>query len=233
MRHHVLLFASAALLAVATSARADIIAGDNPGGPVTVTEYKANAKNGFVVNEDVSYSAAAGSWHKEFTNTGAGGVASGFDVSLDETFNNVGELAWTDWHETVLSTTTVNDDSNYPGFLFTAGSVSVYRNGGLLTPGAQYTLVPDVFMQPGSPENNGNWIGLTLLFGPGNQILPGDTLRVTKQIFEVFLDANVWMPDESAVVGQYPTVPEPSTFVLAALASMGWLALRYRRRANR
>ena len=47
-------------------------------------------------------------------------------------------------------------------------------------------------------------------------IQPGDTLKIEKQIFEVHLDGNLWEPGEFAEIAQYPTIPEPSSFLLAA-----------------
>lgn len=131
----------------------------------------------------------------------------------------------------VLSTTTVDDNSNYPGFLFRAGSLSVFRNGGILTQGMDYTLVAEEFSDPVG-GNDGDWLGMSPFFSSGSEILPGDTLRITKQIFEVYGDANIWMTNEIALVGQYPTVPEPAALVLAALGLFGWAAVRLRHHAS-
>ena len=217
-----LLFLSA-VFAVTRSvfAVAVVVVGDNPSAPPTVTTYTGGPNSGFTVAEAVFYDPAAGLWEKQFQNTGDA-ILSGQNVAINETFTNFGLQAWTDWHEQILSTTTVNGDSNYPGFLFSAGSLSVFRDGVALTQGTDYTLVTDqVFNRS---ESDADWSTISLFFKPASDIQIGDTLQITKQIYEVFGNASVWEHGEIALVGQYPTVPEPTSISLAILGAAGlWL----------
>jgi hypothetical protein len=203
------------------------------GGPSTTTTYNGDRLDGFTIQEDVAHDSSAGPWHKELVNIGTGPgnmLASGVPAAIDETFNNVGLVAWTDWHERVLSTTTVGNDADYPGFLFRNGSLNVYHNGVPLTEGSDYVLATEVV--PGQLSPDGDWEAMTIFFNSGAVIQPGDSLRITKDIFEVFGDGNTWQVGEAAVLGQYPTVPEPASMALALVGGIGVAVLRRRRRQH-
>jgi hypothetical protein len=210
------ILALALSLAAARSSFAATIGASGGGGPSTTTSYDGSRIDGFAIVEDVAYDSGAGPWQKELVNIGTGAgnmLASGTTAAINETFTNVGSDAWTGWHEQVLSTTTVGMDSNYPGFLFRDGSLNVYRNGGLLTEGSDYVLTTQVIGGQLSP--NGDWEAMTILFSSGAMIQPGDDLRLTKDIFEVFGDGNTWQLNEAALLAQYPLVPEPASISLA------------------
>jgi hypothetical protein len=210
-----------ALLAVTDSARAGILgidAGDNPSGPTTVTTFNGTMNSGFSVAANVSYDATAGQWEKDLTNTG-GGISSGQNVAISETLVNSGLLPWTDWHEHVISTTTVDGNPNFPEFLFDSTSLSVSRNGVPLTAGTDYTLVTDqVFNRS---ETVADWSSVSIYFNPASDIPVGGTLQISEQIYEVFGNANIWVNGEAAQIGQNPTVPEPASIVLVCLAAIG------------
>lgn len=219
MRHVVVLLAFVALLtAASSSAQAVVVAGDNSGGPITITNHPGDRNSGFNIQETVIYDPGGGAWHKELQNVGTGPglmLPSGQGVDIDETFVNGGVHTWTDWHEMILSTTDLGGGPNYPGFLFTNGSLNVFRNGGLLAEGTDYMLMTDTYMNQVSP--GGDWSVIWITFSPGASIQVGDTLRITKQIFEVYGDGNIWATGEVALVAQYPTVPEPPSLMLAVV----------------
>jgi hypothetical protein len=231
MRYLVGLLTSVAFLAVGASARAVVVAGNDPTGPSMATTYSGNSSGGFTVVDNVSYNPAAGTWNKGLRLTD--GTASGNEVPINETVTNAGPLAWTGWHEQVFTTTNVNNDPNYPDFLFRNGSLTVSRNGVPLTQGANYTLVTDSFFNRSSSE--ADWRSVSILLNPASDIQVGDTLGISERIYEVFGDADTWMPNEIALVGQNPTavpVPEPSALALAALGALA-LSTVARRRCTR
>jgi hypothetical protein len=59
-------------------------------------------------------------------------------------------------------------------------------------------------------------------------IANGQRLRIEKQIFEVFGDGDVWRPglENAAVLGQFPTVPEPGVTTVFATGITGLLIRR-------
>ena len=210
-------------LVTTPSALAVIIAGDNPSGPTTLTTYPGDI-SGFSVAESVSYDGASGAWHKELIN-GGNQILSGQQVPLDEQITNAGPRAWTEWHEEVLANP---PDPQFPDFLFTAGSLGVSRNGVPLIAGVDYTLVPTTANPALGVTPGGDWVALSIFFGPGALIQPGDTLGITKNIFEVFGDGNVWDSGEGALLAEHPAVPEPSSLALAAFGLIGlaWYSRR-------
>ena len=168
--------------------------------------------------------SASGAWQKELINVG-NQILSGQQVPLDEQLTNAGPSVWTDWHEAILANP---PDPQFPDFLFTAGSVQVSRNGVPLTAGVDYTLVPTVNNTGIGVTPGGDWVALSILFSPSALIQPGDTLGITKSIFEVFGDANVWNQGEGDLLAEHPTVPEPSTIALGLVGVIAALALRRR-----
>lgn len=186
---------------------------------------------GFQITENVAFDPAAGPWLKRLINGGQS-HNSGQNVPIIETFTNTGTLAWTDWHEEVRSRTQIpGGPGDEPGFLFREGSVSIAADfGGGFVPladGVDYTLVPTLYSGVPEPGNNFNWEAVSVFFAPNRLIAPGNRLRIEKSIFEVFGDADPWRPQEEAILAQYPTVPEPSS---ALLAVVGVLVAGFRRK---
>ncbi len=235
MRKLTCFLALCAVLGATRSAfAAAIAASDNPSGPSTTTHYTGNQSSGFSIVENIAYDPSAGQWQKELENVGGGGgggnILSGVHVAVDETLTNTGEDTWTDWHEAILS---MNVSPPGPDFLIDSGTMNVYRNGGLLTPGSDYSIVP---VSLANEDSTPDWIAVSIFFNPSSSIQPGDTLGITEQIYEVFGDSDIWNVGESAVLGQYPTVPtpEPASLSLAILGGIGLclLGLKRRRRSH-
>lgn len=210
-----------------------ILASGKPNAPSSTTDVNFSSGQ-FSVTSDVAFDNSAGQWLKRlFLPSDGGGASSGDRHDIVETITNAGIQAWTDWHERVVSTTMINDpNGNDPGFLFDNSSLFVYRNNILLSSGSDYLLVPQPFLF-GPPGNSGHWSAFDIFFQPGSEIQPGDTLRIEKRIFEVFGDANIWMPSEPAVIAQYPTIPEPATLLLAAISACVCGVRRTRAAKNR
>jgi hypothetical protein len=209
-----------------SAAFATIVAGDNPSGPTSLSTYNDNG-SGYLVVETVSYDGTAGAWQKELINNRNGVIPSGNQVSIDEQLTNAGPRSWTDWHEAILPNPS---DPPFPDFLFTAGSLLVTRNAVPLTAGIDYTLSTTVDNSGIGITPGGDWVALSIFFSPSAVIQPGDVLGITKNIFEVFNDGDVWDVGEFALLGQYPTVPEPSSLVLAAFGLIGLAAWSWRRK---
>jgi PEP-CTERM motif len=206
-------------------------------GPSVSTDHDGNA-NGFAITMNVLHDPSAGPWLKHLMNTGSG-IESGLLVPITEELTNIGNEAWTDWHEEIVGP--VEDNTSFgpaTAFAFERDSVDVYRNGNLLTKGPDYTLQFTLHpvVQPGpNPANHAeqgqHWQSVSIFFDASNTIQPSDTLTITKNIFETYLNGNIWSPGIVPVIAQYPTVPEPSTFVYlaAAVAVLGQRRLRRRR----
>jgi hypothetical protein len=198
-------------------------------GPNVETNYDGNA-NGFTITSNVLYDPSAGPWHKLLHNTGSG-IESGLLVPITEVLTNIGTDAWTDWHEAIIGP--VEDNTGFgpaTAFAFERDSVNVLRNGSLLNEGSDYTLEFTLHPvhQPGpNPMNHADpgqhWQSISIFFAGANAIQPTDTLTIEKNIFETYLNGNVWTPFIVPVLAQYPTIPEPATIVplTVALALLG------------
>ena len=101
-----------------------------------------------------------------------------------------------------------------------------------MSQGSDYLLTTELIFNQVSPS--GDWEALSIFFSPAALIQPGDTLRITKDIFEVYGNGKIWETNEAAVLAQYPTVPEPASVGLAlvggACAALSRLLRRKRRR---
>jgi hypothetical protein len=202
-----------------STAAAALPASPDPSMPSTVTTTDGNSA-GFAVFEDVAYDPASGPWLLELRNAGSG-ISSGDAVPLSLTLTNTGSIAWTEWHQAVASTTVTSSGVTIPGFLFVADSLVVARNGTPLIEGVDYTLTPTAHTATDGPPggtNFGHWEGVSIVFSASGEIAPGQTLTIEQQIFEVFLDGDPWRPDDVAVIQQHPSVPEPRTWGMLALA---------------
>ena len=101
-------------------------------------------------------------------------------------------------------------------------------NGLPLSSGVDYTVIPTINNTGIGVTPGGDWVALSIFFSPSAVIQPGDTLGITKNIFEVFGDSDIWDVGEFALLAEHASVPEPSTFVLgiAGLAGLGFVTLR-------
>lgn len=217
-RRTLLALAIALSLAPATGAAA-LSASPDPSMPSTITTKDGNSA-GFAVFEGVAYDPASGPWLLELRNTGSG-ISSGDAVPLSLTLTNTGSDAWTEWHQAVASTTATSGGVTIPGFLFVADSLVVLRNGAPLVAGVDYAVTPIVHTATDGPPggtNFGHWEAVSIVFSASGEIAPGQTLTLEQQIFEVFLDGDPWRPDDVAVIQQHPSVPEPRTWGMLALA---------------
>jgi len=211
---------------------ATIPASSDTSKPSTLSTY--NIASGVNITENVALDPNAGPWLKDLVATN--GSASGVDRNITEVLTNLGGVTWSDWHEQVVTRTTINMPNDSPGFLFRQNSVNVLADYGSgfvpLNEGTDYTITPTNYSGPGSSGNNGNWEAFDITLVPVRFINPGNRLQIQKQIFEVFLDADTWMTGEAARISQYPTatgVPEPmagGAVVMTALMT----SLRRRRR---
>jgi hypothetical protein len=185
----------------------------------------------FIINEDVALDIASGPWIKELRN-GDNPHSSGQGVPIIETFHNVGNLPWTDWHERIITRTSIQQPDDAPGFVFAENSVVLeadYGNGFVpLSQGVDYQLVTEPYAGPAFGGNFPHWVAIDIFFEPHAAIQPGDSLIIGKQIHEVFGDANIWEPLEIVQIEQYPT-PEPTSLALCAL---GAALMPRRRRAS-
>jgi hypothetical protein len=209
------------LLFSCVTSHAQISASDNDSAPSTVTQYFGNESDGFSLGAWVEFDPNSGPWVKQLTNEPSGSpIASGRRVTITETLQNFGTVSWTDWHEEILTETLI-DFQPQPGFLFDKNFLNLtadYGNGfqGLVG-GVDYTVTEMQYNGPGSGNTNMGLQAIWIFFEPHAVIQPGDTLKIEKQIFEVHLDSNLWQPGEFVEIAQYPTVPEPSSCLLAAV----------------
>jgi hypothetical protein len=204
-----------------TSGVSALPASPDPTQPSTVTAKDGNS-GGFFVFEDVAHDPAAGPWLLELRNAGSP-ISSGAAVALSLTLTNTGGASWTEWHQTVASTAVTSGGLTIPGFLFVADSLVVMRNGMSLTEGVHYSLTPLVHTASDGPPggtNDGHWEGVTIAFFASGAIAPGDTLTLSQQLFEVYLDGDPWRPGDVAVLQQHPSVPEPKAWGMLALATI-------------
>ena len=184
------------------------------GGPVHVS-----------IVEEVALDFSAGPWLKDLVNSTANGFNSGQNRTISETLTNAGTLTWTGWHERVVTRTTVGggQPDNAPGFLFRPNSLTLSADYGAgvvpLAENVDYTVAA-TSPPPGSGGGS-DWETITITFAPHAAIEPGDILNIRKDIFEVFGDADVWMPGEAARIGEYPIgVPEPGGLAMISAAAV-------------
>ncbi len=242
MRHS--LSALAVLIAVALflsapPARASTIgaSGDTSQASVTtiysITGTPATAAT--TLTEDIAQLASNGPWHTNLVNNTSGGpingeLFSGTNVAVTEVLTNLGAVSWTQWTEQVLSRTTIGTPNDAPGFQFRTNTISLQRDTGpgfvALVAGTDYTLVGNFAPAPSFPDG---WESFTIFLSAGAAINPGNRLRISEQVFEVFGDGNTWASGETASIAQFPgLVPEPATLGLLGIAGLTLLARRRR-----
>jgi hypothetical protein len=207
------------LLTSTAAAQVIVAASGNNNEPPTFTTHSFQG-GGFQIDEAVALDGAFGPWIKELSSASSS-FFSGQTVMITETLLNAGNVPWTDWHERILTRTTIQSPDDAPGFLFRENSLSLMADYGggfvALSEGADYQLIATPFVGPPIGINN-DWEAIDIFFEPHAVIQPGDSLKIEKTIFEVFLDANVWQPGEIAQILEYPT-PEPTSLALCALGA--------------
>jgi len=227
-----------ALACVCTTAAAAGISASGGGDGNTTTQYDGNS-SGFAIDEGVAYDPSAGPWIKQLTNTG-NGIASGNRVNITETLTNIGPYGWTDWHEEIITTTTGGGGGGgggggepQLGFVFDKDFLSLMADYGsgfeALVENVDYSVMSMPYEGPGAGGDNMGLQAIWILFEPHAVIQTDDVLKIEKQIFEVYLDGNIWQQDEFVEIVEYPTIPEPSVFVLAAIGLLSLSIGRQRR----
>ena len=233
MKHGIIAIATAFAIMVcgyhSSNANAQTIgASGNTNAPSITTDHDTQGGQ-FQINRDVALSDLAGPWEKLLKNNTASPFFSGQTVMITETLTNTGTVPWTDWHEHVVSRTTLNQPDDSPGFLFDRTFLQLEADYGSglvnLNLGIDFITFNDPYSGPSFGGNNNHWEAINIFFAPGKEIQPGDTLVIRKRIFEVFGDANVWEQQEIAVIAEYPT-PEPVSAALFGVAALGLLARR-------
>jgi hypothetical protein len=171
--------------------------------------------------QEVAFDPTAGPWHKRLlgvdggvfaaSDTGSGALAI---FSVSEYVKVGGAVPWTDWHEVIMQ----------PGWRWLddvagSGEPSFNFASGISVPGLTRTFTAPSLTSGGQ---------LDFTFDP---IAPGTLLRITKRL--VFEGLDPLLPGETYLgtldIFEHPTVPEPSTWLLAVagLAAAG-LAARAR-----
>jgi hypothetical protein len=179
---------------------------------------------------DIAHDLNSGPWHKNLINNGTNAIPSGNNVGIQEVLTNTGAATWTGWNERVVTRTTINTPNDSPGFLFRQSSLALQADYGAgfvpLTQGPDYTVTVVPYSGPPDPSGNGQgWEEITIFLAPVRSIQTSNRLQINKQIFEVFLDGNLWNLGEAAEIAQYPiAVPEPASLGLAAFGAITLLA---------
>jgi hypothetical protein len=214
--------------------------GDNS-QPFTTTNHSITGPSGggggasVTITEDIILAPSAGPWHKNLINNTTGPTSppgmlpSGANVGISETLTNLGGIAWNQWTERVVTRTTISSPNDAPGYQFNNSTLFVEANYGAgfvpLTNGVQYTVVGTPAPGPGFEPNG--WEAITITLQPGFQINPTNKLRISKDIFEVFGDGNIWLSGEAAEIAQFPgAIPEPASLALMSIAALSLLRRR-------
>lgn len=200
-----------------------INASSNSALPSTITNYSVTGTQSTAstsIVEDVALSAASGPWHTNLINNITQGASpqpifSGTYVGLTETYTNQGIETWAGWFEGVVTRTTFSNPNDATKYLFRDSTVSVAANYGsgfvTLTPNVDYTLTSTPYSGPPDSFNEEGSEAITIALIPSRWVDTGDTLRISKQIFDVFGDGAVWEAGAAAELAQYPTpIPEPA-----------------------
>jgi hypothetical protein len=181
-------------------------------GPGWVSEHPFGSSGWFVEGAGgegigIYYDPNAGPWHKNLGVPPGGFTVGGVYWILEKPkvaafpASNPPGPPWTDWHETILSL----------GFQWFADA-----------------------NHPWSFASDQAGLGATWTFGAGLAdfyFTPtanvGTTLTITKYVRYV----GGGFPNQPLTIGEFPTIPEPSTIVLLGVSAIGLLTYAWRRRA--
>ncbi len=195
-------------------------------GPSTTSSYNL-AGTGWVVDDgsfpaafgfqEIAHDPTAGRWHKRLVGIDGGEFAAsdtGFPAlmifGVSEWVKVGGTVPWTDWHEEIMQ----------PGWRWLddragSGEPSFHYASGVTVPGLTVTFTDPTLFEGGK---------IDVTFDP---IPPGTLLRFNKRLIYEGLDP--LLPGDTFLgtldIFQYPTVPEPSTWLLAltSLAMVVWM----------
>jgi hypothetical protein len=205
LRIAVSVFGFLALIGIATMAQAQdfgIAAGDGTG--TSAGTIVSPSGDGWEIGGKIYYDPNAGPWNKNLLTAGLNNPPPGPYLLLENLVVGAGPNglapSWTDYHETIVA-------GGLGGFIWRPSDIAFPWSCNIA--GTTWTLTP------GANATNADWIF------PAPQA-PGTNVILTK-----------WMTYTGALplpnqvtVAEYPTVPEPGTFVLLA-AGLLTLVLGY------
>ena len=230
------LFMDCLLVAVAlwpTTAKAVTIGASSGGGPSTTSTFNL-AGTGWVVDDGsfpasiglqtIAYDPAAGPWHKVLAGATGGDFAASdtgtgalHTFSVSEYLTIGGTTPWTDWHERIMQ----------PGWRWLDDRASSGEPSFTFISGAPIPGLTIAFTDPTLSEGG----KIDFSFSP---LPPGTNIKIVKRL--VFDGLDPLLPGETFLgkldIFQHPTVPEPTSVVLALLgsATLGLMLVAPRRR---
>jgi hypothetical protein len=211
-KHYLVVFFS--VMAISASAQSFTVGPNTntaPGGisyaySITTDPYAPSENAWFFGTQGlpytISYGAAAGVWQKQLS--GAGSLDQYQEVNLLEYVEVGAGQQWTDWHETIATTNFIwgydADDTFY-----------TINGGAAQTAGISY---------------NADHTAVTFDFSAA---VPANTVIMIHKELQ-YMGLNTFDNNSTAIViNEFPSVPEPSTLALSAVAGLGLFLFRRRK----